>query len=288
MKNKSEKKYLKKSEYLGENAGEKEVVEVEEKLPSMKKGPVAKIWDKVVFLWEVYKKAEIPNSLQITIIGALLYLILPTDVVPDIIPGIGLVDDCAVILLVFKEVSKYLVPKAIKKAKETIQESYYSKIDFKLKETFFNMLLNSAVTFCINMAGIGILIVKPVGPYSRRIAIGIFAIVFIYSLIRMIIYLKNYGKITFEIIKYVFKEKSLSKGIGLFVQDKYPVITKIYAGINIMQNFVPGLDSVPDFDLIVKDFVKHYRKRVLLVAILFVLYSAVIFAVKLILGTLNF
>lgn len=284
MKSKDEKKYREKVESLGKNAGDNEVREVEDKLPFMKRGPVKKIWDKVLFLWDAYKKAEIPRSLQVTIIGALLYLIIPIDFVPDVIPGIGLIDDCAVILLVFTEVSKFLVPKAVKKVTESLKESYYIKIDFKLKETFYKMLLNSVITFCINMAGIAILLVKPMGDYSRYIALGIFSLVLIYTFVRVILYFKAYGKITFAIIKDVFYEKSLSRGVSLFVKDKYPVITKIYAGINIAQNFVPGLDTVPDFDLIVKDFITHYKKRVILVVALFVLYSAVIFAVKLILS----
>lgn len=250
----------------------------------MKYGPVQKIWDKVLFLWDAYKKAEIPKKLQITIIGALLYLILPADILPDVIPGIGLIDDCAVIALVFNEVSKYLVPKIVEKTKTKIQESYYSKIDFKLKEIFLKKLVNSAVTFCINIGGIAILITKPAGEFSRCIALGLFSISLVYTIIRIVCYLKQYGNITAKILKHVFERKSLSKGLSDFVQETYPLITSIYAGINIAQNFIPGLDSVPDFDLIVKDFVKHYRKRILLCSILFLLYSVVILIVKFILS----
>lgn len=275
-----EKQALKKAQELGDASDEKQVVEVEQKLPAMKKGLVAKIWDKVLFLWDVYKKAEIPVRLQVTIIGALLYLILPVDVVPDFIPGVGLVDDVGVILLVFNEVSKYVVPKAVKKVQATIQESYYLKIDFKLKEMFYTKLLNSVITLVINIAGIAILLVEPAGEISRYIVFGIFGVAFIYTLVRLVLYIRNYGKVTFEVVRLIFKEKSVSRGVSLFVKDKYPIITKIYAGISVAQNFIPGLDTVPDFDLIVKDFIKHYRKRVILVSVLFVLYSALIFGVK--------
>lgn len=275
-----EKQALKKAQELGDASDEKQVAEVEQKLPAMKKGLVAKIWDKVLFLWDVYKKAEIPVRLQVIIIGALLYLILPVDIVPDFIPGVGLVDDVGVILLVFNEVSKYVIPKAVKKVQDSIQESYYSKIDFKLKEIFYTKLLNSVITLVINIAGIAILLVEPAGEFSRYIAFGIFGVAFIYTLVRLVLYIRNYGKVTFEIVRLIFKEKSVSRGVSLFVKDKYPVITKIYAGISVAQNFIPGLDTVPDFDLIVKDFIKHYRKRVILVSVLFVLYSVLIFGVK--------
>lgn len=278
-----DKKAMKTAKELGDSSTEKEVAEVQKKLPAMKKGPVAKIWDKVMFLWDVYKKAEIPIRLQLTIIGALLYLVLPSDVIPDFIPGIGLIDDVGVILFVYTEVSKFLVPKVVQKVQKIIQESYYSKIDVKLREISFSMLLTSIITFVFNMIGIAVILIKPFGEYSRNVSLMIFALVFIYTLIRVILYLKNYGALSFHIFKQVWRQKSLSKGIGMFVQEQYPVITRIYAGISAAQSFIPGLDTVPDFDLIVKDFIKHYRKRVIIVSVFFALYSAAIFSVKFIL-----
>ena len=41
----------------------------------------------------------------ILIIGALLYFLVPIDMIPDFIPATGFVDDVAVILLVFKTIS---------------------------------------------------------------------------------------------------------------------------------------------------------------------------------------
>ncbi len=72
----------------------------------------------------------------------------------------------------------------------------------------------------------------------------------------MYFYFKQYGKVTLGVAKHVMQEKSLSKRVSLFVQETYPSITKIYAGINVAQQFVPSLDSIPDLDKIVKDFIK--------------------------------
>ena len=66
-----------------------------------------------------------------------MYLILPADVIPDAIPGVGLIDDVGVLLAVYNELSKFLVPKVIEKAKVKLQESYYEKIDSKLKGPSF-------------------------------------------------------------------------------------------------------------------------------------------------------
>jgi uncharacterized membrane protein YkvA (DUF1232 family) len=47
----------------------------------------------------------------VLIIGALVYFVLPTDLTPDFIPGIGYIDDLAVIMGVLKrlahEVNRY-------------------------------------------------------------------------------------------------------------------------------------------------------------------------------------
>lgn len=279
-----EKKALKQAEDLGNASTDQDLQKIDSNLDKMNKGRIAKIWDKVLFLWEKVKSPEVPLRLKLTIAGALLYLILPADIIPDSLPGIGLIDDVSVILFVFKEVSKFVVPKVIEKTKERFQESYYEKIDFKLKEIFYNMLLNSVITFVINVTGIVILIVKPVNEYSKYIALGIFVISFIYTLVRIILYFRQYGKVSMGIAKLVIKNKSLSKGISQYIQETYPTITTVYAGINVAKQFIPGLDTIPDFDNIVKDFINHYKKKVLIVVSLFVLYAVVIFIVKILAG----
>ena len=132
-----ERKAQKKSQELGNNHSEKDLQKIDSELNGMKKGRVAKIWDKVLFLWDKAKSPDVPIRLKITIVGALLYLILPADVIPDAIPGVGLIDDVGVLLAVYNELSKFLVPKVIEKAKVKLQESYYEKIDSKLKEIFY-------------------------------------------------------------------------------------------------------------------------------------------------------
>lgn len=279
-----EKKAFKQAQELGNNSTESDLRNIDSKLNQMKTGRVAKIWNKVLFLWEKLRSPDIPMRLKMTIAGALLYLILPSDIIPDVIPGIGLIDDVSVILMVFNEVSKFVFPKVIEKAKVKFQESYYAKIDLKLNEIFYLMLLNSIITFVINMVGIAVLILKPMGNYSRFVALGIFSVTLIYTFVRLILYFKQYGKVTFALVKLVLKEKSLSKGVSLFVQEAYPSITKIYAGINIAQKFVSGLDAIPDFEKIVKDFINHFKKKILLVSSLFLVYSLVIFIITIVLS----
>ncbi len=46
------------------------------------------------------KKFDMNNTSYITITGALAYVVLPTDIVPDFLPGLGWVDDALVLKLV--------------------------------------------------------------------------------------------------------------------------------------------------------------------------------------------
>ena len=280
-------KAMKKAQKLGEEASEKDIQELDSKLPAMKKGVIAKVWDKVLFLWEKAKSPDVPLSLKITIIGALLYLVLPIDVLPDAIPGFGLVDDLAVILAVVREVSKYALPKLEKKAEEKLFELGYQKIDEKLNKLFSSILINTIITFFINVAGCLILVFKPFGETaSRNISIAIFSTVFIYAMIRFIIYLKDYGQLTKKIATSVFKKKSISEGLSDFLCTEYRYIAWFFNGLEIVKSAMPELKDIPDAAQIISTFEKHYKKRTVLFFSFLGLYTVLIMATKIILFNL--
>ena len=277
-------KALEKSKELGENATEKEQAELEEKLPLMKHGVVKKVWDKVLFLWEKVKSPEIPAMLKITILGALLYLVLPLDILPDYIPGLGLLDDVSVILIVFREVSRFVLPKVEKQIEQKAYDSIYKKVDKSLNQTLFSMIMNTIWTFLANVTGCVILVAKPFGtPYSRQVALVIFALVFAHTLVRMAIYLKKYGRTAVKITKAIFHEKSISRGAADFVKTEYPYISRIYAGIEVAQNIMPELPQIPDLEEIAQTFEAHYKKRIILTAVIFALYTLLIWGTKVLL-----
>jgi len=65
---------------------------------------------------------EIPVRSIISVIGALLYLVLPADFIPDFIPGVGYVDDLAVIKLCLKLINADL--EDYKKWRKSVGKSY--------------------------------------------------------------------------------------------------------------------------------------------------------------------
>ncbi|WP_288603207.1 YkvA family protein [uncultured Treponema sp.] len=91
---------------FGENATEEDVENVSKKMDKMKKGALAKVWDKVQELWAAFKSPDTPLSTKSIIIGSLIYMVTPIDIIPDIIPGLGLLDDAFIIGLVFTQVMK--------------------------------------------------------------------------------------------------------------------------------------------------------------------------------------
>lgn len=280
----TKKKALKKADELGKQSTEKDIQELDSKLPAMKKGVIAKIWDKVLFLWEQAKSPEVPLRLKLVIVGALLYLVLPIDIVPDTIPGIGLLDDLSVILTVFREVSKYALPKLEKKIENKFYEVSYQKIDEKLSEVYKSILATTLITFFVNAVGCTILVTKPFGNViSRKVAVAIFFLIFVYALIRFIIYLKNYGYLTKKITSSIYKKKSFSQGVSDFVCSEYKYIAYLFDGLQIVKSVVPELKDIPDGPQIVKTFKNHYRKRIILFSVFFVLYSFLIMATKFIL-----
>jgi len=64
--------------------------------------------EKVLQLYYALQSRATPSWARSTIVGALAYFILPTDAVPDILPGIGYTDDLAMIAAALATVQMYI------------------------------------------------------------------------------------------------------------------------------------------------------------------------------------
>lgn len=74
-------------------------------LMKMKRGPVKKIWDQVLNLWDKVRDPKTDKKLKAIAIGALLYLISPIDAIPDVLPVLGLTDDVGVLAYVYTQLN---------------------------------------------------------------------------------------------------------------------------------------------------------------------------------------
>jgi len=90
-------KYERELGKYSQEASQEDVDKIGSKLGGMKKGPIAKVWDNVQALWAMSKDPAAAWGSKAIAIGALIYLVSPIDLVPDLIPVFGLGDDAAVI-----------------------------------------------------------------------------------------------------------------------------------------------------------------------------------------------
>ena len=76
---------------------------------------------KVLQLWYVLQKPEVPYPIKATIVGALMYFILPVDSIPDFLPG-GFVDDMAAIAFALSMATFYVDEEVNEKARKKLIE----------------------------------------------------------------------------------------------------------------------------------------------------------------------
>lgn len=79
------------------NAGERDIPKIAQNLAAMCRGPIQKAWGDVQALWAMIKDPEAAWKSKTIAIGALLYLVSPIDLIPDVVPVLGLTDDASVI-----------------------------------------------------------------------------------------------------------------------------------------------------------------------------------------------
>ena len=63
-----------------------------------------------VLLFYVMKDGDTPKAVKAVIVGALGYLLLPADMVPDVVTGLGWLDDAAVIAMAMRVSESYIKP----------------------------------------------------------------------------------------------------------------------------------------------------------------------------------
>lgn len=75
-------------------------------------------------LLNVLQNRDIPASVRMEIIGALTYLVVPTDLVPDQIPFLGFVDDEAALAAVYYNLMVYVDADIRKKTESQLEKIF--------------------------------------------------------------------------------------------------------------------------------------------------------------------
>lgn len=65
---------------------------------------------------------QTPLRVRVTLLGALAYFILPLDVIPDVLLGVGFTDDAAVLALAMKMVADHIQPRHQEAARQALSD----------------------------------------------------------------------------------------------------------------------------------------------------------------------
>lgn len=79
---------------------------------------------KSLLLYYILISANIPFSVRLSIAGALSYVILPFDLVPDFIVGLGFADDIAALCYIVDQVQCYRTPEIDIKVENKLKEIF--------------------------------------------------------------------------------------------------------------------------------------------------------------------
>lgn len=174
--------------------------------------------------------------------------------------------------------SRAVVNAAIPQVLEASLNSAYDLIEEKLHQIYKKTIRNAAITLAINIAGMLILIFHPFGKQiASWISMAFFAGAFVFWLVRVILYCKNYGRVTVAIAGKVIKKRSLSKGVSSFITDEYPLVTWTYAGIDLAASQFSALKEIPRLDELVKLFIQNFWKRIALFAGILAFYTITVY-----------
>lgn len=83
----------------------------------------------VLLLYYTLQKPNVPKKVKATIIGALGYFILPLDLLPDFLVGIGYTDDLGALGLALFQVAMYIDEDIKSKARLKLTEWFGNKVD---------------------------------------------------------------------------------------------------------------------------------------------------------------
>lgn len=211
-------------ERLGKSFDKKDADKVNSDISSMNRGALANVWDKVLFLLKRFNENSSPKD-KALIIGALLYAILPFDIIPDVIPGLGLVDDAFAVVKVYNIVKQSVSPilrkvvdktqeKVVKKVDNIISWAVEQKLDLaynkKLVSSLFNLIL---FVFAILFTACPVF-----GELASSIVASILLLTsIVLSIISIVKTVRN--KHTIPLVRSIRNQRSIKKGMAEYLRS---------------------------------------------------------------------
>ncbi|MDC7125144.1 MAG: YkvA family protein, partial [Spirochaetales bacterium] len=289
---KEPKKILKLSQNMAEKMGKEvlnkpnEINKIKEQLPKKLKGAVSGLKELITRLWEAFMSPETPLQLKLFIIGSLAYLVAPIDIIPDVLPGIGLLDDAQLLILAGQLLSPYIKKDTTKISYDKIVES----IDPKIKALEKKIMLRSLIKLFMFTIGAILLKIFPANVIIFYVSSILIISSLLWTIAQWIINIAKhrkriakYIKITFEqkfkidnIIKIIFEieldnfqkntQKSKGKTKKTVGQNFMMFLLKQWNNDNLLQTVIPTYDELKTL------LIQHYKKNYIFHLIIFIVY----------------
>jgi uncharacterized membrane protein YkvA (DUF1232 family) len=103
--------------------------ELWQKFRELPKNAAAQVMEKALLLRELLFNGSTPLWVRASIVGVLGYLILPLDLIPDPIPGVGFVDDVAAMALILASLDSLVTEDIRRRALKRMPAALREKSD---------------------------------------------------------------------------------------------------------------------------------------------------------------
>ena len=140
---------------IATNVKPENIEKIAKNLPKMNRGAVKQVWGQVQSLLATIRDPNIAWKSKTLAIAALIYLVSPLDAIPDVIPGIGLTDDVALILAVVSSLA-YEVGNYVEKSANKGVEVASELADIQVKK--YNKIIRMGLIGSILAGAIAILV----------------------------------------------------------------------------------------------------------------------------------
>jgi len=105
-----------------------------------------KIYEKLKLVWGLYKDERISKWQKMVLLVGVAYAVIPIDLIPDFIPGLGMVDDIIVLLLVSDWFIKLCPPDIVEEHRLIVQSGIgdfdedFKTLVYMIKKEFKNFI----------------------------------------------------------------------------------------------------------------------------------------------------
>lgn len=90
---------------------------------------VRKLGEKVLVAYYMAVDPDVPWKVRGALFGALAYVGMPLDAIPDLVPGAGLADDAGVLVTALTAAALYVRPKHYKQARQRMRDWGIKNVD---------------------------------------------------------------------------------------------------------------------------------------------------------------